>query len=284
MDRRETIEKALKSAKALPAGPMVMAKISELCQDPRASARDLGKVLQLDTALTNRVLKQVNSSFYGLAATIKTVTHAVVILGFQEIKHVALSVPVANLFQEHFDKPGIDIQDLWENSLSSACMARALSYHIKHPVPEQVFVSGILADTGMVILNNILGNEYAAVVAGCPDDAFLPEMEEKELGISHIEVGRKLTKKWHFPDDLIQAIGAHHDPIVDGRILTEPALVYLGRRFMPPLMQGQPPEALLEDIPNELIEEFKLTPEATNTAFEKAGADLEAAKQMLQAG
>jgi len=281
MDRRAVVEKALKNAKSLPAGPAVMSKISELCRDPRASARDLGKVLQLDTALTTRVLKQVNSAFYGLSATIKTVTHAVVILGFQEIKHIALSVPVAGLYEDHAHDPGIDIQALWEKTLASACLARALSYHVRYPVPEQIFVSGILADAGMVILNSILGEEYRTVVESCPEDDFLPEIEQAELGINHIEVGRRLAEKWHFPPELVQAITCHHDPLQGEVVLIESGLVHVGRRLQELKAKGDDPVLLLPELPAPIAEALHLTPEAVRTAFEKAVLELDAAKQML---
>ena len=281
MDRRALVEKSLKDANTLPAGPAVMARIGELCRDPRASARDLGKVIQLDTALTNRVLKQVNSAFYGLSATIRTVTHAVVILGFQEVRHIAMSVPVANLFEEHSGDPGLDIGGLWEQCLGSACVGRALSYHIWHPVPGQVFVTGILAETGMVILNSILADEYRAVVEACPDQDFLPQVEESEIGISHIEVGRRLAEKWHFPADLVQGIGSHHHPIVDGEVPTMAGLVYAGQRFYRRFAAEDDPVNELTELPPQLVEAFQLTPEAVQIAFDKAETELAEAKQIL---
>jgi HD-like signal output (HDOD) protein len=284
-DKRALIEKSLLDTKALPAGPMVINKIEELCRDHGASARDLGKVLQLDPALTTRVLKQVNSSFYGLSATIKTVTHAVVILGFQEIKNLAFSVPVANLYQEHFNQPGINVELLWDRTLRTACLARALSYHIKYEVPEQIFVSGILCKCGMVVLNSILKEEYAKVVDSCPDEEFLPEVEEAELGISHVEIGRRLAEKWHFPPTLISAIGNQYDPVKDGQILTEPALVYAARVSMNTLYNRQPSgnTELMTLLPEEIVVGFKLSPEILFQSFEKAITDFDQARRMLAA-
>lgn len=282
MDRREKVEKALQEGKALPAGPAVMARISDLCKDPHASARDLGKVLQLDSALTTRVLKQVNSSFYGLSATIKTVTHAVVILGFQEIKSVAMSVPVANLYEDNMDAPGIDVAELWTRTLEIACLARALSYHIQYPVPEQVFVSSILTNTGMVILNSILGEEYKAVVESCGEEEFLPEVEKSELGINHVEVCRLLAEKWHFPPDLIEAITRNYDPVQpDGSVLTEAGLIFCARRLRHAIRAGEDPASALSRLPAEVAETFQLTAESVQKSWEKTESDFESARAML---
>lgn len=281
MTIREKVEAALRDGKALPAGPAVMSKISELCRDPQASARDLGKLIQLDSALTTRVLKQVNSSFYGLKASIKTVTHAVVILGFQEIRHIALSVPAASLYQDHLDAPGIDVAALWESTLQTACLARAYSYHVKHPVPEQIFVGAILTNIGMVVLNDILAEEYATVVEKCPDDEFLPSVEEAELGISHIEVGRALAEKWHFPPDLIRTIACHHDPVADGEVVPEAGLVYAGRITSTGKFLARTAEQILADLAPVVVEEFDLTPAVIGQVIEKADSEVDAARAML---
>lgn len=285
MDRRKQVEKALREGDALPAAPDVMMRIAELCKDPRASARDLGKVLQLDPALTTRVLKQVNSSFYGLSASIKTVTHAVVILGFQEIRHIALSVPVANLYEDNMDAPGIDVSGLWSKTVEVACFARTLSYHVRHEIPEQVFVSGILSNVGIVLLNSILGEEYADVYDACTQDEFLPEVEAAELGISHVDVARQLAEKWRFPGELITAITRHYHPVEsDGTVLTEAGLIYAARRLRSTLREESPKEADSPRLQQPVIDAFQLTPDVVRECWTKAESEFESAKSMLLGG
>jgi HD-like signal output (HDOD) protein len=281
MNPREKVAKILQEGTGLPAAPAVMARISELCKDPRASARDLGKVLQFDPALTTRVLKQVNSSFYGLSATIKTVTHAVVILGFQEIKHIALSVPVAGIYEDHMDEPGIDIGALWVKTVETACLARALSYHNRHEVPEQVFVSGILANVGMVILNSILGEDYKSVVEACSEEEFLPEVETAELGINHVEVCTMLAQRWHFPHDLVEAVSRNYEPFDGDRVLPEAGLIFCARRLRNAMLEGMTPEESMGVLPDTVTDAFALSPQAITEAWEKAQADAESAKGMV---
>ncbi len=281
MGQRELIEQAIEEGAALPAGPAVIARMEEICRDPQATARDLGKVLQLDSSLTTRILKRVNSSFYGLSSTIKTVTHAVVILGFQEVRNIALSVPVANFFHEAAGTPGIDIEALWNQSVANACLARTLSYHIGHPVPEQVFVSGILCKIGMVVLNNVLQEKYAIVVDACGEPSGLPQAETEAFGITHVEVGTRLARKWKFPDDLCRAIEYQYEPVHDNTIETEAGLIYAARRIFATIQNEQDMELALATFPDKLTEEFALTPDATQEAVQKAAAEFETAKQML---
>jgi HD-like signal output (HDOD) protein len=280
-DRRARVEKALQSGIAFPAGPVVMARVTGLCRDPNATARDLGKVLQLDATLTSRVLKQVNSVFYGLSAKIKTVTHAVVILGFDEIKHIALSVPVANLYQQNAGKPGLDVLALWDRTVQIACLTRAFSYHINHPVPEQTFVAAILADVGMVILNNILAEDYAAVADTAPDDEALAGIELAELGISHIEVGVRLAQKWQFPPELIQAIHLHHAPVENGQVHREAGLVCTARRTLDTLADDVDFAMALGRLPAEVVANFALTADSLAQSWEKAAREMGEAKTIL---
>ena len=281
MNAREKVEEALAQGKGLPATPDVVVRITELCGNPNATARDLGKVLQLDTALTTRILKQVNSAFYGLSASIKTVTHAVVILGFNETKNIALSVPVAGLYSEQANAPGISVPALWDKTLEIACFARALSYHIRYPVPEEVFVAGMLSNTGMVVLNSILGDDYAAVVAASPEEEFLPEVELSELGISHPEVCRLLAKKWRFPQELVDAVSRNYDPVFAGEVLMLAALIYTARRARQVLLAGGSQEAAIDRLSGEVAEALQLTPAAIGTAWAKARFEFDYARKML---
>lgn len=281
MSLRDTVENALRDGAAIPAGPAVMGRIAALCKDPNASARDLAKVLQLDPSLTTRVLKQVNSSFYGLSATIRTVTHAVVILGFQEVKNIAMAVPVAKFFQDSKDAPGLDIEALWNDTIIVSCIARALSYHIRYPVPEQVFVSAMLSRSGMVVLNTILGESYRKVVEAAPRADAIPQLEQAVLGITHVDVGEQMARKWHFPPELLEAITRQYDPIRDGRVLTEPGLIHLARNLLDALHRDQSVAEALAAMPSGLVTAFKVDEASASEAVTRAADEFEDVRAML---
>lgn len=281
MSLRETVEEALRGGAAIPAGPAVMGRIAVLCTDPTASARDLAKVLQLDPSLTTRVLKQVNSSFYGLSATIRTVTHAVVILGFQEVKNIAMAVPVAKFFQDNKNAPGLDIEALWNDTIIVSCIARALSYHIQYPIPEQVFVSAMLSRSGMVVLNTILGDAYRKVVQAAPQADAIPQLERTVLGITHVEVGEKMAEKWHFPPELQEAISHQYDPIRNGKVLTEPGLIYLARNLLDALHRDLGIAEALAGMPPALLKEFNIDEASAGEAVTKAADEFDNVREML---
>lgn len=206
------IERLVRDAEALPPCPAVLARVGELSKDPRSSARDLGRVIGTDEALTARLIKLVNSPFYGLRGTVSTVTQAVVILGYQEIKNVVYSVQAEDVFRRNASAgAGIDVVALWDHSLQVAVLAREMSYRVRHPVPEEVFVSGIIHDLGQVILNELLGEEYRKFRARAhADDRDLAAAERGAFGTDHAEIGCRLTAKWNFPELLQVAVRNHH--------------------------------------------------------------------------
>lgn len=280
MNTQDTVAQALAAGDSLPAGPAVIAKLTELSRDANADARDLGKVLQLDSSLTTRVLKQVNSTFYGLSQTINTVTQAVVILGFQEIKKIALTVPAADLFANNEKHSGIDIGQLRERSIKIACLGQKISHLIDYPVPEEVFVAGILSDAGMVILNKILGDEYAAVVAEAAEPNLLPALEAERLGITHPEIGYQLAQKWRFPDDLATSIRYHHAPVQNGSIQSGAGMIYLAQRVLRYKEENGDLDCLLASLPAEFAS-YDLSCDTLNTAYDKACEEFaEACKQL----
>ena len=208
---QEELDRLLDSAESLPACPPVLAKIAEVCSDPTSSARDLGNVIATDEALTSRLIKLVNSSYYGLRGTISTVTQAVVILGYQEIRNMIYAVRAEEVFLSGQVTEGIDLLNVWDHSLRVAVLARELCYRVRYSVPEEVFVSGIIHDVGQVILNRLLGGGYREFMARThAAERDLAEAELEEYGIDHAEVGRRMAARWDFPEALQAAVAGHH--------------------------------------------------------------------------
>lgn len=273
--------KALTDGTAIPPMPAVMGRLTELCHNPSSTARDLAKVIQMDNNLATKILKRVNSSFYGLSAQIKTITHAVVILGMQEIKHMAMAIPVAGLFREGRTN-GLDLNRLWEWTLTVACTARTLSYHIEYPVPEQVFVSAILGKTGMLIMGQQLGAVYRDAVGEIMETEKVPFAEKEKFEISHVQIGWILARQWKFPPELLDAIAYQYNPTPSTGFKLEAGLIYAARRFCLAIKNGEDLGQLIAAFPPEVTNNFALTPEVAANAVSRASAEYEEIKEMLE--
>jgi HD-like signal output (HDOD) protein len=208
---REELERLLAGAEALPPCPPVLAKVAEVCRDPGSTARDLGNVIATDEALTSRLIRMVNSAYYGLRGTISTVTQAVVILGYREIRNMVYAFRAEDVFSSGREGEGVDPVGLWDHCLQVAVLARELSYRVRYPIPEEVFVSGVVHDIGQVIMNRLLGADYHEFLKDLPaGEADLDAAETDAFGIGHAEVGRRLAERWDFPSPLRLAVAWHH--------------------------------------------------------------------------
>lgn len=208
---RDKLEKMLASTEALPPCPRVLVRIAEVASDPASGARDLGRVIATDEALTSRLIKLVNSAYYGLRGTISTVTQAVVILGYREIKNLVYAVRAEDVFLGGAVPGGIDLMVLWDHCLQVAVLARELCYRARYPIPEEVFVSGIIHDIGQVVMNHLLGADYRKFRERTHADGLdLAVAEVERFGVGHPEIGRRLAEKWNFPESLQLAVAYHH--------------------------------------------------------------------------
>lgn len=281
-DKSNLLSRILAEGGELSVSPQVLSRFSDICKDPAASAGDLAKVLQMDAGLTSRILKMVNSSFYGFAATIKTVTQAIVLIGFKEVRSLALSVPIASLYQGNTTKDGLNIATLWKHNLETACLARIIAIHIKYEIPEQILVMAIIRNIGMIAINNVLGAEYMELVRVNGGSEDFPQAERKTLGLDHCEVGARLADRWHFPPELADFIRNHHYAVRDGEILIEPAIMRAARWLLQGLARGETIEAILARFPDGIGETLQLTPEVVADMIEANKEDFETAKAMLE--
>jgi putative nucleotidyltransferase with HDIG domain len=229
---RDSLERLLEREDAIPPCPEVVARVSALCDDEKASARDIARAVMADGAISARLIRLANSAFYGLARRVSTVTQAAIMLGSDEIRAVVYALPVRDLFAERMSSGGIDLSSLWSHSVRVAVLARELAYLIRFDTPEEVFIAGLFHDTGQVILNELVPKEYHALqLDAWRAKADLAAWEDEHIGVSHAEVGRRLAERWNFPQILAEAIAFHHRGGCGGERSVQSGLVYAANRL-----------------------------------------------------
>ena len=149
----------------LPTLPRTVLRITELVNEPKSSARDLARVITDDQVLTARLLKLVNSSFYGFPQRISTVTGAIVLLGFDAIRNLLLTTSVFDLFANRNRKKKQDQERFWDHSLGCAVGAKVIGNYMRHDKIEELFVSGLLHDIGKIVEMMFLPDEFSRIVA-----------------------------------------------------------------------------------------------------------------------
>jgi HD-like signal output (HDOD) protein len=210
---KELLKKKIQSIIQLPALPAIAIEIINMVEDPRTSASMLGRVISKDQVLTAKVLKIANSPFYGFSRKIATIDFAIIVLGFDTLKEVVMSVSLISSLSKKLTRE-FNSRQFWDHSIACGVIARALARNHGYRVIGEVFIAGLLHDIGILIINQYLFNEYKEIVKLIKQEKIsLEDAEMRVLGVTHGEIGSWLAEKWNFPGQLVDTIAFHHHPI-----------------------------------------------------------------------
>ena len=206
---RLQFEAKLSTFRSLSTLPVVMAEVLRVCDDPDASLAELGEIIIRDVALSTRILKIVNSPFYGRAQQVSSVRNAVMTLGASKVKALALSLSLYDLSSKIGTR--IDLKDFWRHSLNVACVAEMIANKVAPNLAEEAFICGSIHDIGILVLDNFYPREYGKVLQSIGGGEDMVNLEQQMLEIDHATAGEMLGRVWNFPDRYCIAMARHHD-------------------------------------------------------------------------
>ncbi len=191
----------------IPTLPEAAVKLLTLCRDELAGAGEIVRVVELDPALSARLLKVANSAAFGQQCRVDTLTRAAVVLGNENLQVVSLGFYLTRGWDGMGFK-GFDVREFWRDSVLRACLARRLAKAVRFEPCEQAFLVGILQDIGTLIMGTYFAEEYAAVVHDRSLDVVCRQaLENARFGTDHAQVTKSLAQRWRFPDTLVKALG-----------------------------------------------------------------------------
>ncbi len=228
--------------------PEVFYKLNAAIEDPDCTFDEIGEIISVDPGLTVRLLRIVNSAFYGFSTQVETVTHALTIIGTDQLTQLVLATSVMNQFK---DIPAdlLDMESFWQHSIAAGLAARTLAALSGEYNVERFFVAGLLHDIGRLILCVRAPEKTGEILkAGAQSERPLYVLEQEILGFDHAEVGGRLLLSWNLPERLAESIKWHHQPSKARNHIEEAAVVNLadgisysmeiggsGETFLPPL-------------------------------------------------
>ena len=197
----------------LPPLPAVAARIMALADDETTSALDLAQVLSTDQALTAKLIRISNSAYYGFARKVSTVREAVVVLGFKQVRQMAVGASLMNAFSRHYEGGGdFDLDLFWGHSVAVAVASESIAKKTRAARGEDAFTAGILHDIGRLVIRMTMPREFEeAVRMARTGQVSLHQAELEITGYDHQAVGLALGERWKFPSHLVDAVADHHD-------------------------------------------------------------------------
>lgn len=207
--------------------PTVFARINEAIEDPECSFTEIGGIIGGDPALSARLLKLANSSFYGFPSRIETITHAITVIGMSQLRDLALATTIVSQFKG-LPESTVNMESFWYHSICVGLAARIVAIYHREPNAERYYVLGMLHDLGHLVMFLNMPDEMRKIFERCKENRSLVYQGEREaLGFDHGDVGGALLRAWDLPARLEEPVACHHKPSAAARYSMEAAIVHL---------------------------------------------------------
>lgn len=259
----------------LPALPASVQRLSAEFAKPGVTVENIGHIIESDPSMSARILRLANSAAYGFPRRIASVGHAIVLLGLNVIKGVALSGAIFEIAKSS------NVDSLWNHSLCVATAAKVLAAPHGRKVEEVVFTAGLLHDIGKVVLHASLPKEMLAVTKHVRSrDIYAFQAEQEVLGFTHTQVAEWVLEEWQLPDVVKDAIIHHHKPDLAQVAKTEAAVVHVADILAKALGYGNAEDDLVPPVSHNAWNLLQLDLKTFAASTASIGPQLEALKDI----
>lgn len=248
----ELSQKLAAAVDRMPAFPKSVERILELTRDVNCSPRDLVQVIDKDPVVTLKILRVVNSAYYSLPKQVTSISHAVVYMGFNSVKNLALSVAAIGMLPKS-NAAGFDAQQYLLHSLATAGIAKQLAPRVDNADPTDCFIAGLLHDFGKVVFAQFMPDEFRKGLERCQSDGSSLHLALREaIGVDHAVVGAMLVEKWRFAAPLVETI--RHQYGADRKDTGMVACVFAANQISKKLRFGFAGNPYVEELPPDLAQ------------------------------
>jgi putative nucleotidyltransferase with HDIG domain len=269
----------------MPAFPKSVHQVLKLASDINCSQKDLVEVIKKDPVFTLKILRLVNSAYFGLSREVTSINHASVYLGLNTLKNVALGLAAVGAIPKG-NVAGLDLGAFWLHSLAVATATRLLGtmLGVSRDEAADYFAAGLLHDIGKIVFALYMAEEYEEVGRLVEKEGMpLHQAEQSILGATHAEIGALLAEKWNLPSDLGNAIARHHTP--DGSEGTQLVdCVFAADQISKKLAFGSAGDYSVEPLPRSVRERFSLDIDGLISEMPTLDEEVERARVFIKLG
>ncbi len=192
--------------------PMIYGRINEMVERSPSDEANICAVIGADTGLSVRVLRLANSAYRGKSGRIDSIERALTIIGVQPLRDLARATSMMHTFK-NIPEDIINMHSFWQHSIACGVAARSIALHLDEPNVERYYLGGMLHDIGrLILLQNLPAEEYKIMLASREQGSLVVELERKEFGLDHAEIGAELMHIWNLPTNLTNMVRGHHRP------------------------------------------------------------------------
>ena len=207
------VQETIRKVSSIATLPEITARIISTVEDPRSTPAMLHKIVAHDPALVTRILKVVNSAFYGLPGQIASIERAIVLLGLNAVKNIAVAASLGQLFRGVKLCEGFTAKDLWTHCIAVGIVARDMAKQMKIPLADEAFLAGMIHDVGMLVFLQVSPEKLRDVCEKAKaGTAQFCDLEREITGMDHQLLGAALCEHWKFPRTCQLVAGYHHRP------------------------------------------------------------------------
>ena len=211
---RQLVERLFTRISEVSTLPQLAVQIIALVDDPTTDAEDVLEAVRTDPALAMRLMRTVNSSYYGVEQQIADLRQAITLLGFKEVRNLTLTSYVAALFRESDGYGPYSRRGLWDHLVGAGLVAREVARTCGRVPPEEAYLAGLLHDVGHLLIDQYIHQRFCEIVDALDEDTPVCRLQRQRLGFDHAMLGKFVADRWNLPPHLTAAIGHHHEPDV----------------------------------------------------------------------
>ncbi len=227
----------------IPSLPTVYYEFKEAMDNPEGSFDEISSVIATDPGLSARLLRIVNSAYFGFSSQIETISHAIGVIGLEQLNNLVIATVIMERFKGIPDSV-MNMESFWKHSIACGLAAKIISSHREEINTEKFFVAGMLHDIGRLIIAMTAPFNILSVFMRCKSENIPLQQSEKDImGFTHADVGKHLLKTWNLPVFHQEVVGNHHQPEKNPSFCKEASIIHVADHIVNTLALGDSGES-----------------------------------------